>query len=157
MRPINRIVVHCTATRCDVPYTTEMMLRDHKARGFATYGYHYYVRRDGKVLPLRPVAMPGAHARGYNTNSIGVCYEGGLDETGKAADTRTDAQKKSLVALIGMLCAKFQIEHLDGHRDLSPDRNGNGLVEPDEWVKLCPCFDVHTEYASIIKGLNSKQ
>lgn len=151
MREINRIVIHCTATRCNTDYTPEMMLRDHKARNFSTYGYHYYIRKNGDVLALRSVTIPGAHAKGYNTGSLGICYEGGLDEQGKAADTRTNAQKASLRKLVESLCTKYSIQHIDGHRDLSPDLNGNGIIEPCEWVKMCPCFDVHAEFENCLK------
>ena len=151
MRTINRIVIHCSATRCNAEYTPEMMLRDHKARGFSTYGYHYYIRKNGDVITLRPIAVVGAHSKGYNTNSVGVCYEGGLDDRGKAADTRTEVQKGALQALIKSLCSQYAIEHINGHRDLSPDLNGNDIIETFEWVKMCPCFDVKNEFGNLVK------
>ena len=86
--------------------------------------------------------MIGAHAKGYNMNSLGIAYEGGLDTQGHPADTRTPRQKRSMRALIRTLKQEFPIERVCGHRDLSPDRNGNGVVEPVEWLKQCPCFDV---------------
>jgi len=152
MRKINQIVLHCTATQCNAPYPPASMLRDHKARGFTTYGYHYYIRRDGTIEALRPIEAPGAHAKGYNSYSIGICYEGGLNEAGKAADTRTEAQKTNTRDLVERLLVDYpEIKRIDGHRDLSPDLNGNGIVEPHEWVKMCPCFDVHAEYNDLLK------
>ena len=89
MRFINLIVVHCSATRCDRCYTEHDLTTDHLRRGFSGAGYHFYIRKNGDIKSLRPLSMPGAHVRGWNAGSIGVCYEGGLDECGRPADTRT--------------------------------------------------------------------
>ena len=143
MRNIDLIVIHCTATRADRPLTPAELTRMHRARGFKTCGYHYYIRRDGEICTMRPVAMAGAHAKGYNAHSIGIAYEGGLDTAGKPADTRTGQQIRSLRILVRVLCSDFpSICRVAGHRDLSPDLDGDGVVEPEEWTKACPCFDV---------------
>lgn len=68
-------------------------------------------------------------------------YEGGLDVNGRAADTRTDFQKHSLRALVMLLLKDYLGSRVVGHRDLSPDLNHNGEIEPEEWIKECPCFD----------------
>ena len=81
------IVIHCSATRCDRDYTVEQLLRDHKARGFRTIGYHFYIRKNGAVTQHRKLLEVGAHARGFNRCSIGICHEGGLDEYGNPAKT----------------------------------------------------------------------
>lgn len=90
---------------------------------------------------MRPLQEEGAHVLGYNAHSIGICYEGGLDKNGKPADTRTPEQKHSLRVLVLTLLRDFPNCRVTGHRDLSPDRNGNGVVESCEWVKFCPCFE----------------
>ena len=100
---------------------------------------------------MRPLDQMGAHAQGYNASSIGICYEGGLDALGNPADTRTYAQKQSMNTLLQELMSKFNILYLDGHRDLSPDLNDNGTVEPYEWIKQCPCFEVHDEYNNYLR------
>lgn len=141
MRPVNLIVVHCSATRSDRFYTEHDLTSDHLCRGFSCAGYHYYIRKNGDIKSLRPLGQPGAHARGYNANSIGVCYEGGLDGRGRPADTRTPFQKHSLRVLVMLLLKDYPGSRLCGHRDLSPDLDGNGEIEPEEWVKECPCFD----------------
>lgn len=141
MRPVNLIVVHCSATRSDRCYTEHDLTADHLCRGFSCAGYHYYIRKNGDIKSLRPLGQPGAHARGYNANSIGVCYEGGLDGRGRPADTRTPFQKHSLRVLVMLLLKDYPGSRLCGHRDLSPDLDGNGEIEPEEWVKECPCFD----------------
>ena len=103
---------------------------DEMARGFRSIGYHYYITKDGMVYPCRPETEVGAHARHYNAHSIGICYEGGLDEKGKPADTRTPAQKDSLEDLLYGLSLDYPDAEILGHRDLP-------------WVrKSCPCFDV---------------
>ena len=145
MRKIDMIVIHCSATRADVPLSPRQLEEMHRQRGFDGCGYHYYVRRDGEICTMRPVDRPGAHAKGYNQHSIGVCYEGGLDEQGRPADTRTELQKRSLRVLVRVLAMDFQTRRIVGHRDLSPDLDGDGVIEPEEWTKVGPCFDVGTD------------
>ena len=144
-RSVTVIVVHCTATRVNVDFTQQDLLRCHRAQGMTCVGYHFYIRKDGFIWSTRPLEMAGAHARGHNQHSIGIAYEGGLDEQGHPADTRTEKQKFSMRALIRTLKRDFAITRVCGHRDLSPDTNGNGVVEPSEWLKQCPCFDVATD------------
>lgn len=122
------IIIHCSATRCDRDYTAEQLLRDHKMRGFRTVGYHFYIRRNGIVTRHRHLLEVGAHARGYNRMSIGICYEGGLDNEGNPADTRTPTQKARLSELLQMLHRLFPGALIVGHRDLP------GIK------KACPCF-----------------
>ncbi|GAB6866958.1 hypothetical protein JCM10556A_36350 [Bacteroides acidifaciens] len=92
MRKIDLIVIHCSATREDRSLTPDDLETMHRRRGFNGTGYHYYIRKDGTVHLTRPIDRIGAHARGFNAQSIGVCYEGGLDCRGCPADTRTRAQ-----------------------------------------------------------------
>lgn len=137
------IVIHCSATRADRDYTPEQTLKDHKARGFRTIGYHAYIRKDGSVTYHRKWLEVGAHARGYNRCSIGVCYEGGLelvssDECGVSsvvpADTRTPAQKKSLRELLWKLHKMYPKAQVVGHCELPGVK------------KACPCFYPSYEY-----------
>lgn len=146
MRQIDTIVIHCSATGADRPLPAAELDWMHRQRGFDGCGYHYYIRRDGFIHSMRPKEKIGAHVRGHNATSIGICYEGGLDENGQPADTRTDRQKYSMRSLVKILRQEFpEIRLVCGHRDLSPDRDGNGVVTPDEWLKQCPCFDVGTD------------
>lgn len=105
-------------------------------------GYHYVVRLDGTVEKGREVEVAGAHCLGWNGRSIGICYIGGLDTNGNPADTRTNEQKKSMKGLVEELKLRYRIVTVMGHRDTSPDLNGNGIIEPGEFIKFCPCFDV---------------
>ncbi|GAB6870458.1 N-acetylmuramoyl-L-alanine amidase [Bacteroides rodentium] len=145
MRKINYIVVHCSATREDRCLTEHDLLAAHRSRGFKCIGYHYYIRKDGTVLGTRSLELPGAHCRGHNEHSIGICYEGGLDCHGYPKDTRTPEQRSALRLLVAQLLKHFPDVRVCGHRDLSPDLNGNGEIEPEEWVKQCPCFEVSKE------------
>ena len=146
MRAISLIVVHCSATREDKSFTEHDLDVCHRRRGFNGVGYHFYIRKNGDIKSTRPLERIGAHARGFNSESIGICYEGGLDSEGHPKDTRTPEQKKALAKLIKELCGKYQIVEVLGHRDTSPDLDGDGIVEPEEWTKMCPCFDVRSEY-----------
>lgn len=145
MRRIDYIVLHCTATPDGRELPVEALRREHLRRGFSDIGYHFYVRRNGEVVKCRPLSRPGAHVRGYNKYSIGIAYEGGLDAQGRAADTRTAAQRSALRQLVADLLRRFRGARVCGHRDLSPDLDGDGVVEPCEWVKQCPCFEVARE------------
>ena len=149
-RKVNMIVIHCSATRVTLDYTPDMLIRDHRARGFSYAGYHFYIRKSGQRVALRDLEQPGAHVLGYNQNTIGICYEGGCDAAGKPADTRTPQQKEALIALIRELKSLCPgIRRVVGHRDLSPDKDGDGVIEPNEWVKICPCFDAAKEYKTL--------
>ena len=146
MRKISFIVIHCSATRVDRDFTAKDVDTAHRYRGFSCWGYHYYIRKSGEVEPMRDEDTTGAHARGYNAISLGVCYEGGLDENGKAADTRTPRQKEALHHLVKELLQRYPEAKVVGHRDLSPDTNYNGIVDPWERIKECPCFEVSDEF-----------
>lgn len=148
-RNINLIVVHCSATSVLRDYTKDMLEHDHRERGFNSAGYHFYIPRSGNRVALRPLELIGAHVTGFNKESIGVCYEGGINAEGKAADTRTAAQKDAIVALLRELVVFYPDAEIVGHRDLSPDKNGDGVISPDEWTKQCPCFDAKKEYRMI--------
>jgi len=134
-RRILYIVVHCTATRVDQPFSEADLLACHLERGFRTIGYHLYITTDGVVHHTRPFSEIGAHARGFNLNSIGVCYEGGLDCDGQPKDTRTAKQRETLKLVIDELKSLFPDAKVVGHYQLSANIH-----------KACPCFDAQKEY-----------
>ena len=136
MRTINFIVIHCSATRCNRTYSVTQLIRDH-ARRFGFTGYHYYITRDGETYQTRHENLVGAHARGYNKHSLGVCYEGGLDERGNPDDTRTEAQKHSLYELLKELTAEYPQARIMGHCELP------------RVAKKCPCYFPSKEYAEL--------
>lgn len=143
MRKIDTIIIHCSATKEGQDFTAADIERWHRARGINGIGYHYVIRLDGKIEKGRDLNLVGAHCRGWNARSIGICYIGGLDANGTPADTRTGAQKRVLYQLVKELLRVYpSIDCVMGHRDASPDLNGNGVIEPWEFVKACPCFDV---------------
>ena len=119
MRKIDLIIIHCTASRPDQHLTLGMLDQMHQARGWKCCGYHYYITRDGQL-------------HFGNAHSIGVCYEGGLDERGRAADTRTPAQKKALLTLLCSLKQDYPDAEIVGHCELE------GVH------KACPSFPVST-------------
>ena len=140
MRNIKYIVLHCTAGSAQQK-TSDIISYWKNKLGWKSYGYHYLVSEDGTVENLTPIEKPSNGVKGYNEVSIHVCYKGGWDGT----DTRTPAQKRSMLGIVRTLKAKFPSAQIVGHRDLSPDLNGDGKITPNEWVKLCPCFDVKSE------------
>ena len=127
---IRFLVLHCSATRRNQDYSVEQLRRDHKARGFYDIGYHFYIRKDGTMTQHRMLLEVGAHARPYNRCSIGICYEGGLNEEGRACNTITPQQETRLVELFRNLKTLFPKAKIVGHRDL-----------PGTTPKECPGFD----------------
>lgn len=131
MRPINELIWHCTAT----PEGREASVADitawHKARGFATIGYHKVVHLDGTVSDGRPESVVGAHVAGHNTGTIGYVYVGGCDATMKPKDTRTAAQKATMMRLTKEAIAKYKLKKVTGHNQYA--------------AKACPSFDVRKD------------
>ncbi len=160
------IVLHCSDTWPSANFTIEKLAASHKREGFGEYpGYHFYVTRDGTLYYCRPLSVKGCHAKGYNTGSIGVCYEGGRREEcrgwhrdgctdcGKRGcqcpkglhlmspweDNRTAEQQVTLYELLSTLHALYPTAHICGHRDLPGVK------------KACPCFDAEREYGRIVQ------
>lgn len=145
MRNITLIIVHCSATRADRDFTAKDVDTAHRYLGYSCWGYHYYIRKSGRVEKMRSEIEQGAHCYGHNAESIAICYEGGLDTNSKPADTRTVKQVIAMHHLIRNLLTRYPEATAVGHRDLSPDLNNNGIIEKFERIKECPCFDVIPE------------
>jgi len=152
MRKISLIIIHCSAVGPNQTSSAKEIDRWHKAQGWSGIGYHYVIRRNGQIEWGRPEEQVGAHCKNHNKHSIGICYEGGLapqppssrsaferssrknGELGPA-DTRTEAQKQSLLHLLRVLKTKYPNALIVGHNTLSP--------------KPCPCFDAVKEYKDL--------
>lgn len=135
------IVVHVSATPPSMFIGAKEINAMHKAKGWAGIGYAYVIRRNGKVEKGRPDNQVGAHVEGWNSVSLGICVVGGVDANGHAENNMTVAQQPALEELIRSLLQKYRHAKVCGHRDLSPDRDGDGVIEPHEFIKQCPCFD----------------
>ena len=142
MRDIDHIIIHCSATREGQDFDISDIREWHKAKGWSDVGYHYVIKLDGTVQPGRKHKTPGAHVRGYNKNSLGVCYIGGVGDDGKGKDTRTAGQKLALTGLIKYLTQQYPNASVKGHRDFSVDLDADGIIEEHEWMKECPSFNV---------------
>lgn len=140
----NEIIVHVSAHKEGEYVTANDIIKMHRKRGFRTIGYHCFIRTDGAIEQGRPFNEQGAHVKGHNKRSIGICLAGGLDKDGNAKDTRTDEQKHALFAELIDICQTFNIpfSNVCGHRDKFPDKNGDGKIDRQDWLKDCPCFDV---------------
>ena len=141
-RKINLIVLHCSATRSNQRFTVEMLKACHNARfNGKGIGYHYFIEKDGQVFQTRDENEIGMHARHYNAHSIGICYEGGLDEKGRPADTRTPAQRAALIALLRSLKIDY------------PDAEILGHCELEGVHKACPSFSC-SEYRDYFENID---
>lgn len=153
MRPVDTIFIHCSATPNGKPVSVETIDAWHQSRGFKrnptmvrTYnphlphiGYHRFIATDGACYTGRSLPEVGAHVAGHNARSIGICMAGGLEKVGKFSEE----QWRTLRNEVAKLCKDFPtIKFIKGHRDASPDLDGDGVVEAHEWLKTCPGFDV---------------
>lgn len=138
IKSVDLIVVHCSATRATDDIGAEDIDRWHKQRGWFRIGYHYVIRRDGTVEKGRPDDQPGAHARGYNHVSLGICMAGGVAANGKTPENNfTPAQFKSLEDLVKRLLNEHPHALPIGHGQLP------GVA------KACPSFDVREWWETI--------
>ncbi len=144
MRTINKIVVHCSGGSQDA--TVEAIKKYWKKIGWKRVGYHFIIDENGVETQLESIENLTNGVKNHNADSVHVCYIGGIED-GKPKDTRTLAQKQKLRLRVNALKAMFPHAKVYGHRDLSPDKDGDGLVEQKEWVKVCPCFDAVAEYS----------
>lgn len=138
MREITEIIIHSTATPKGMRATAKDIDKWHRQRGFDRIGYHYVIGHNGLIEKGRQDYEIGAHCKGYNSCSIGIAYIGGLNESKQSADTRTIAQKQSLVILIKQILKQYPtIKKISGHRDYCNT--------------ACPSFDASAEYQHLIK------
>lgn len=135
------LVVHVTATPPHLDIGASEIRSMHMAKGWSDIGYHYVIRRDGTVEAGRPVLAVGAHVAGINSRSVGIALVGGVDAAGRPEHNATPAQMAALKKLLSDLTKSFPQATICGHRDLSPDKDGDGIIEPHEHLKACPCFD----------------
>jgi len=136
MREIDKIIIHCSATKEGQEISEETIDEWHKARGWKGIGYHYVIGLDGIIEYGRPITETGAHVKNHNKGSIGICYIGGLDSVSKTAkDTRTPEQIATLLELLRVLKKLHPNATIHGHNEFS--------------AKACPCFDAYNEYCNI--------
>lgn len=143
-RTIKYIVVHCTASAPSKPVMD--LMREWNEKGWKHPGYHYVVTDDARVYYLLREELPANGVKGHNMHSVHVAYTGGLGSDGRPSDTLTPGQFWKLCDLLTELSVKYPDAKVCGHRDLSPDADGDGEVEPHEWLKLCPCFNVKEKF-----------
>jgi len=126
----NNIVLHCAATRPSQNVGVADIRKWHKERGWSDIGYHFVIRRDGRVERGRAEDEVGAHVAGRNIDSIGICMAGGLNElTWKPENNFTIPQWAALEKLVRSLTIKYPRAKVLGHRDFP------GVQ------KACPCFN----------------
>jgi len=140
MRDIDKIIIHCSATKPDMDIGVVEIDQWHRLRGFDGVGYHTIIRRNGYKEQGRPLIRVGAHARGFNAHSIGICMVGGVDENNKPENNFAMEQFRTLIDELIVLKEQFPDAEILGHRDL-PGVN-----------KDCPCINVGAWIASGTKS-----
>lgn len=136
MRKIDTIFIHCAATQPDWMADAsaydkrEEIDKWHRARGFNGFGYHYLIDRNGETIPGRAEETVGAHVKGHNANSIGICLVGGhgSNENDQFADHFTAHQDAALRELLDDLLARYPDAKVRGHNEVA--------------AKACPGFRV---------------
>ena len=131
------IVIHCAATKPSMDIGAADIDKWHRQQGWSRIGYAFVIRRNGTVEHGRGVDEIGAHVKGFNAVSVGICMAGGIDAEGKPEDNFTDEQWVSLEALVMTLHAKYPRAEVVGHRDFP------------EVKKACPCFDARTWWKKV--------
>lgn len=134
MRKLEKIILHCSATPEGKHFDVATIRKWHvEGNGWKDIGYHYVIYIDGSVHEGRPIALSGAHTSGHNKMSVGICYVGGCDSTGKnAKDTLNDLQETAMVNLIKALREKYGKLSLHGHNEFAN--------------KACPSFKVYEKF-----------
>lgn len=145
-RPIRKrtdyIVIHCSATKASWDGGAADIDTMHRRQGWDGIGYHFVIRRNGRIEVGEDLKKVGAHVQNWNSLSVGVCMVGGLGLDGRGENNFTPEQWASLKTLVETLRKTYPEAKLAGHRDLSPDKNRDGVIRKDEWLKECPCFSV---------------
>lgn len=131
---IKYLAVHCSATKPSMNIGRDEIYTWHRRRGMRDVGYHYIIRRNGMIEKGRNDDTPGAHVRGYNTESLGICMVGGVDDSGASVDNYELEQYVSLAKLLEVLKLMYPNAAIQGHRDFP------------NVAKDCPCFDVKSWY-----------
>ena len=132
MRAIHKIIIHCTATREGDDISVDTIRRWHLNRGWSDIGYHYVIDIKGNINAGRPIELMGSHTRGFNKGSIGIAYVGGVEADGVTPkDTRTKAQKDSIIRLVKKLKGCYPDVTIHGHNEFSN--------------KACPSYNVQNE------------
>lgn len=164
-RTINAIVIHCAATPNGKPFGIASLDVSHQIRGFKrdsqacrnfnpsikSIGYHFVIEVDGSIKSGRGIEEIGAHVQGSNAKSIGICMVG----TDKFNQAQWDSLRACLINLSSKILGRTIMTAdsmlksfneagitIKGHRDYSPDLNGDGIIQRTEWIKTCPGFDV---------------
>ena len=135
MRPIDKIILHCSATNDDLDIDARMIDNWHRKRGWSGIGYHYVIRLDGSLEYGRRIGDIGAHVAGQNSGSIGICYIGGL-RNDKPVDTMTSHQEMTFIRLVQSLRFTLGELTLHGHNEFAN--------------KACPSFDVRKKFGSLV-------
>ena len=115
-----KVILHCSATPNGRNDQAEDIHRWHKEKGYDGIGYHHVITVDGKLQSGRPEYWTGAHAKGHNTGSIGICMIG--------TDEYNLDQWAILDKLLRKLSCKYDDLKIIGHNEISD--------------KSCPGFDV---------------
>jgi len=133
----DHIVVHCSATRPSQDIGVRDIRLWHKQQGWLDVGYHFIIRRDGTVETGRPSDVVGSHVKNHNSNSVGVCMVGGVDDKLKPENNFTAEQWAALNQVVAKLEALYPMATIKGHNDFD-----KGKACPSfnvaEWLKVRP-------------------
>ena len=134
MRHIEQIILHCAATPNGKAFSAKDIDKWHKEQGWTKIGYHFVIKIDGSVDEGRRVSEVGAHAVGFNLDSIGICLIG--------TDKFTQAQWDALKVLVTWLKAQYPEAEIVGHRDLPNVKKECPGFSVKEWqVEMEPSKD----------------
>jgi len=138
MREINELILHCSATPEGRDHDVEDIRGWHvNGNGWSDIGYHFCILLDGTVEAGRPVSRQGAHCKGKNKGTIGICYIGGCDKNMQPKDTMNHGQEKAFRNLVATLRGVYGELIISGHNEYAPH-------------KACPSFIVHEKFEDLV-------
>ena len=135
-------VIHVTATPPGWSGGVAGLRKMHKAMGWSDIGYNEVMGQNAVVYTGRGVNAVGAHVAGFNSIAYGLSMIGGVNDKGRGDFSTISHLLDPLARHMDKMTTVFPGIEWCGHRDLSPDKNGNGIIEPHEYLKECPVFDV---------------
>lgn len=135
----NRIILHhAQAKTCSV----EDIHQWHLKRGWSGIGYHFFIKKDGTIYQGRPENTIGAHAKGANSDSIGICAEGNFMQ-----EKMNALQLNAFIDLVSYLKKKYSITDIKRHKDVNATNcpgtyfpfstiiTSNHIVQEDTWLQ----------------------
>lgn len=133
-REVKLFVVHSAATTPKMDVDAAWIERVHRTKGFFKIGYHFFIKRDGSIEVGRELDEVGAHVKGHNRDSVGICMAGGLSVDGNPENNFEPEQFAALKHILELLHDYYPEAEACGHRDIPGTRTVCPSFNVDKWL-----------------------